>query len=224
MIHAYDNQYLDDAMKCLGEAMDYAANSCQMNMDSFLELFIGTGYAEQFAAGVPKYVSGVSGTELAMDVLTKSGSSTDFPQPQIDYDYSQQYWCGWILAYYQWYTGRSFKEIQKHISMQDIEKLYPTLHEASEKKFVDTVNRIIRKKNPPTRLQAQRKISGYSQRELAEKVGVNLRTLQQYEIRAKDINKAAGVTLLALAKVLGCRVEDLLEYDNSEIEDDKQED
>lgn len=219
MIHAYDNQYLDDAMKCLGEAMDYAANGYQMNMDSFLELFIGTGYAEQFAAGVPKYVSGVSGTELVMDVLTKSGTGIDFPQAQIDYDYSPQYWCGWILAYYQWYTGRSFKEIAKHITMQEIEKLYPTLHEASEKKFVDTVNRMIRKKNPPTRLQAQRKISGYSQRELAEKVGVNLRTLQQYEIRAKDINKAAGATLLALSKALGCRVEDLLEYDSSEIDE-----
>lgn len=223
MIHAYDNQYLDDAMKCLGEAMDYAANSCQMNMDSFLELFIGTGYAEQFAAGVSKYVSGMSGTELVMDVLTKSGASMDFPVAQIDYDYSPQYWCGWILAYYQWYTGRSFKEIQKHLTMQEIEKLYPTMHEASEEKFVDTVNRMIRKKNLPTRLQAQRKISGYSQRELAEKVGVNLRTLQQYEIRAKDINKAAGATLLALAKVLGCRVEDLLEYDNSEIVDDTDE-
>jgi DNA-binding Xre family transcriptional regulator len=219
MIHAYDNQYLDDAMKCLGEAMDYATNVCQLNMDEFLNLFIGTGYAEQFAAGVPKYVSGVSGTELVMDVLTKFGTDVDFPQAQIDYDYSPQYWCGWILAYYQWYTGRSFKEIQKHISMQEIEKLYPTLHEASEKKFVDTVNRRIRKENPPTRLQAQRKISGYSQRELAEKVGVNLRTLQQYEIRAKDINKAAGTTLLALAKALGCRVEDLLEYDSSEIEE-----
>jgi len=219
MIHAYDNQYLDDAMKCLGEAMDYAVNGCQMNMDSFLELFIGTGYAEQFAAGVPKYVSGVSGTELVMDVLTKSGMGMDFPQARIDYDCSLEYWSGWILAYYQWYTGRSFKEILKHITMQEIEKLYPTLHEASEKKFVDTVNRMIRKKNPITRLQAQRKISGYSQRELAQKVGVNLRTLQQYEIRAKDINKAAGVTLLALAKVLGCRVEDLLEYDNSEIEE-----
>lgn len=146
MIHAYDNHYLDDAMKCLGEAMDYAANSCQMNMDSFLELFIGTGYAEQFAAGVPKYVSGVSGTELVMDVLIKSGTDIAFPQAQIDYDYSPQYWCGWILAYYQWYTGRSFKEIQKHITMQEIEKLYPTLHEASEKKFVDTVNRMIRKR------------------------------------------------------------------------------
>lgn len=222
MIHAYDEQYLDDAMKCLGEAMDYAANSCQMNMDSFLELFIGTGYAEQFAKGVPKYVSGVSGTELVMDVLAKSGIDMDFPQAQIDYDYSPQYWSGWIIAYYQWYTGRSFKEIQKYITMQETEKLYSTLHEASEKKYVDIVNRMIRKTNPPTRLQAQRKISGYSQRELAEKVGVNLRTLQQYEIRAKDINKAACVTLFALAKVLGCRVEDLLECDTSEIEDSEE--
>lgn len=219
MIRAYDNLYLDDAMKCLGEAMDYAANSCRIDMDDFLELFIGSGYAEQFAAGVPKYVSGISGTELVMDVLTKSGRGLDFPQAQIDYDFSPQYWCGWILAYYQWYTGRSFKEIQKYVTMRDIQKLYPTLHEASEKKFVDIVNRMIRKKNPPTRLQAQRKISGYSQRELAEKVGVNLRTLQQYEIRAKDINKAAGATLLALAKMLGCRVEDLLEHDSSEIKD-----
>ena len=218
MIHAYDDQYLDDAMICLGEAMDYVANICQIEMDRFLELFIGTGYAEQFGAGVPKYVSGLSGTELAMDILAKSGIYNTFPQAKIEYSYSPQYWSGWILAYYQWYTGRSFKEIQKYITMQEIEKLYPTLHEASEKKFVDTVNRIIRKKNPPTRLQVQRKISGYSQRELAEKVGVNLRTLQQYEIRAKDINRAAGSTLFALAKVLGCRVEDLLEYDSNEIE------
>ena len=32
-------------------------------------------------------------------------------------------------------------------------------------------------------------------------------------------NKAAGITLLALARALGCRVEDLPEYDNSEIEE-----
>ena len=221
MIHAYDDQYLDDAMICLGEAMDYVANICQIEMDRFLELFIGTGYAEQFGAGVPKYVSGLSGTELAMDILAKSGIYNTFPQAKIEYSYSPQYWSGWILAYYQWYTGRSFKEIQKYITMQEIEKLYPTLHEASEKKFVDTVNRIIRKKNPPTRLQIQRKISGYSQRELAEKVGVNLRTLQQYEIRAKDINRAAGSTLFAVAKVLGCRVEDLLEFDSDEIESEE---
>ncbi|MGN0714680.1 MAG: helix-turn-helix domain-containing protein, partial [Anaerovoracaceae bacterium] len=110
-------------------------------------------------------------------------------------------------------------EIHKFITMQEIEMLYPTLHEAPDQKFVDIVNRRIRRVNPPTRLQTQRKICGYSQRELAEKVGVNLRTLQQYEIRAKDINKAAGATLLALSKTLGCRMEDLLEYDCSEMEE-----
>ena len=44
---------------------------------------------------------------------------------------------------------------------------------------------------------------------------------KQYKIRAKDINKAAGATLLALAKALGCRMEDLLEYDISEIADNE---
>lgn len=218
MIRAYDNQYLDDAMKCLGEAFDYAANGCQMDMDRFLDLFIGTGYAEQFAVGVPKIISGLSGTELVMDVIAKAKADIQFSEAQVDYDYSPEYWCGWVLAYYQWYTGRSFKEIRKHITMQTIEKLYPTLHEAAEQKFVDNVEIMIRRKNPPSRLQAQRKISGYSQRELAEKAGVNLRTLQQYELRAKDINRAAGATLLALARVLGCRVEEILEYGADESE------
>ncbi len=222
MIRAYDREYLDDAMKCLGEAMDYAANCCNVDMDEFLNLFIASGYAEKFAIGVPKYVSGISGTELAMEVIGKAYDNFLFPKAQIEYDFSPQYWCGWILAYYQWYSNRSFKEIQKYISMREIEKLYATLHEASEKKLVDIVNRMIRKKNPPTRLQTQRKISGYSQRELAAKVGVSLRTLQQYEIRAKDINKAAGATLYSIARALGCRVEDLLEYDVSEIEDNEE--
>ena len=216
MIHAYDDQYLDDAMRCLGEATDYITSNCGMDMDRFLDLFVSTGYARQFAAGVPKVVSGTSGTELAMDILTKSGILMEFPPAQVSYSYSAQYWCGWILAYYQWYSGRSFKDIQSHISMQEIEALYPALHEASEQKFVDILNDIIRKKELPTRLQTQRKLSGYSQRELADKVGVNLRTLQQYEIRAKDINKAAGITLLALSKALGCQMEDLLEYDTED--------
>ena len=45
---------------------------------------------------------------------------------------------------------------------------------------------------------------------------MNLHTLQQYEIRAKNISKAAGITLLALARALGCGVEDLLEYEVGE--------
>lgn len=46
---------------------------------------------------------------------------------------------------------------------------------------------------------------------LAELSGVNLRTLQQYEIGAKDINKAAAGSLQAMARVLGCEMSKLLE-------------
>jgi DNA-binding Xre family transcriptional regulator len=50
------------------------------------------------------------------------------------------------------------------------------------------------------------RLGGYS--------GVNIRTIQQYEGRSKDINKAAGATLRSLAQVLSCRIEDLLEYNS----------
>jgi DNA-binding Xre family transcriptional regulator len=47
---------------------------------------------------------------------------------------------------------------------------------------------------------------------LSELAGVNLRMIQQYEGRSKDINKAAGAALRSLAQVLSCRIEDILEY------------
>lgn len=218
MIHAYDKDYLDDAMQNLGEAFDYAVNACNIGIDKFMEMFIVSGFSEQFEKGTPKIVSGMSGTELVMEIVAKAGLIYDFPEPQVEYDYSPEYWCGWIMAYYQWYSGRTFKNIVGYITMKEVRKLYPTLHETAEEKFVDTVNAIIKRKSDFTRLQTQRKKCGYSQRELAEKSKVNIRTLQQYEMRAKDINKAAVSTLMNLAKALSCKVEDLLEYEIIETE------
>ena len=211
MTYAYADTYLDNAMKNLGEAFDYAVNVCGLTLDAFAELFVATGFAGAFGKGNPKVVAGMSGTELVMEVLTKSGKSVRFPEPQTEYDCSPEYWCGWILAYYQWKTARSFKDIFDNISMAEIHRMYGTLHEAAEDKFVDTVNAIISRKNTSTRLQRQRKNCGYSQRELSEKSGVSLRTLQQYEIGAKDINKASASTVVSLATVLGCQAEDLIE-------------
>lgn len=212
MTHAYAEEYLSDAMDNLGEAFDYAINACSLDIDEFMDLFIASGYSDSFGKGNPKYVSGHSGTELVMEIIGKSGKRMSFPEPQTEYDCSPEYWCGWILAYYQWTTGCSFKDIHNNISMLEVRKLYGPLHEAAEEKFVDTVNAIIQRKNAPSKLQQQRKQCGYSQKELAEKSGVNLRTLQQYELKTKDISKASIQTVLALANVLGCRVEDLMEY------------
>ena len=62
-----------------------------------------------------------------------------------------------------------------------------------------------------TNLKRIRLIYGCSQRELAEISGVSLRSIQMYEQRQKDINKAQSDSLYRLAKSLGCTMEDLLE-------------
>ena len=213
MIRGYSEQYLDDAQKILGEAFDYAFYSCKVYPDTFMEMFLSSGLAKEFANGSPRLVSGISGTELAISVL--KDYITSFPGPRTYFDFSPEYWAGWILAYYQWYTGRSFENIHQYISMETIIKMYSPLHEAPEEKFVETVNKIIesemKKSKDYSRLQTQRKYAGLTQKELSEKAEVNLRTLQQYETKAKDINKTAGETLLRLSKVLGCQIEDILE-------------
>ena len=63
----------------------------------------------------------------------------------------------------------------------------------------------------PTRLMRQRELCSLTQEELAERSGISLRSIQMYEQRRKDLGKAAVSTVLALARTLGCRIEDLLE-------------
>ena len=58
MIHAYSIEYLDDAMRNMGEALDYAVNGCHMAADAFMELFFVSDLAAQFETGVPKVVYG----------------------------------------------------------------------------------------------------------------------------------------------------------------------
>jgi len=211
MICAYDEKYLDDAMRNLGEAADFALNDLGIEPEDFIRVFVGSGIADQFGKGVPKYVSGMSGIELVMEMAGKTGMFMEAPETEDYYDYTPEYWCGWIIAYYQWVTGKSFREIFNHVTLDEILCMYGTFHEASEEKFVDALNRRLASSDSPANLQKIRKEAGYSQKELSEKSGVSLRMIQQYEQGAKDINKASVLNLAALAKVLGCRIEDMIE-------------
>ena len=211
MTYAYGESYLDDAMNNLGEAVDYAVHACNVSADDFMSMFVTSGYAKQFESGVAKVVSGLSGSELVLAVLKASGKQIDAPAARLEYDCSPEYWCGYILAYYQWHSSTPFKDILKAIPMGELDRMYSALHEASEEKAVDVFDSIMKRKNTVTKLQTMRKNGGLSQKQLADKSGVSLRSIQQYEQRAKDINKAAVDSLLSLAKALGCRVEDLIE-------------
>ena len=212
MIHAYNECYLDDAMRNLGEALEFAEIKCNLPMDDFMSMFIASGYASQFEAGVPNVIAGLSGTELTLKVLGASGMELNSVAPIIAYDYSPEYWCGWILAYYQWRSAKSFSDIHSVLKISRLKENYSTLHEASEEKCYEVLTLLTKPHVHITRLQKMRKNVNLTQNALALKSGISLRTLQEYENRSKNINRAAGETLFALSRVLGCKIEDLLEH------------
>lgn len=62
-------------------------------------------------------------------------------------------------------------------------------------------------------LKHYRRRAGLTQPELAEIVGISHRTLQDYEQDRKPLAKAAAITVLNMARALGCTVEDLIDRD-----------
>jgi DNA-binding transcriptional regulator YiaG len=97
------------------------------------------------------------------------------------------------------------------ILFSELVSLYPALHEADITKVADVMESRIESRSPETNLKRIRTAYGCSQSELARLSGVSLRSIQMYEQRRKDINKAQVDTLLRIARSLGCRVEDLTE-------------
>ena len=211
---AYNEIYLNDAMSNLGEALDYAVNGCGLEMYLILELFSVSSISEQFGKGNPKYVSGMSGTELVHEILMEANYQIAMPDAVVEYEASPEYWCGWILAYYQWQSGMSFRKILAAVKADTLLRMYVTLHEAPEEKALETLDDIMNRGNEIRRLQQLRRVYGYSQSMLAKRSGVNIRTLQQYESGAKDINKASASTLKTLADTMGVGMEDLMEPGN----------
>jgi len=218
MTHAYSELYLDDAMKNLGDMMEYAVCDLEYEPDTFFGWFISSGIASKFEKGNPKYVAGMSGFELAEAVLAATNVVFEQKAPSCYEDKGREYWGGWILAYYQWMTNRRFEDIVKGgLTVSTVFSMY-ILHEADESKFVDAANEVIDRttKDKKSKLHDIRKARGFTQKQLSEASGVALRMIQLYEQKQNDISKAQVTVVLNLAKALGCDVEDLIDKDVQE--------
>ena len=93
---------------------------------------------------------------------------------------------------------------------QSLRNLYGVLHEADPSKAVSVFDELLSEQTE-TNLARYRKARGLSQSQLANASGLSLRSIQLYEQRQNDINNAQYNRLQALAKTLGCKIEDLLE-------------
>lgn len=61
------------------------------------------------------------------------------------------------------------------------------------------------------KLKEMRQARGLSQTQLAEKTGINVRTLQHYEQGSKNFDHARIDTLLRVSIALNCKLEDIIE-------------
>lgn len=211
MIHAYQEIYLSKAQSLLGDAFDYAINTCSVPGNIFVKLFAASSISKRIENGEPAVLAGKSGIELAREIIAKTKGLELQTSPQEHLGRSIEYWVGWAVAYYQWYSDRRFSDIFKVISFEDLQKMYYTLHEADITKFVDIVDSRIKEAFPETNLKRIRTVYGCTQAELAKRSGISLRSIQMYEQRNKNINKASADTIYRLAKVSGCIMEDLIE-------------
>ena len=136
MTPAYAELYLNDAMRAMGEMLDYAVHDCGCDGDLFFTQFLSSGIAKQFERGNPKFVGGMSGVELALEVFRRTTDQI----PDVD---ASAYWAGWSLAYYQRASGMPFREIVSHgLTGSTVCSMY-LLHEADIRKFAEAADKVI---------------------------------------------------------------------------------
>ena len=211
MIHAYQETYLNKAQSALGDAFDYAVNSCGIAGDDFAKLFAASSVSKRMENGEAAYLAGKSGIEIAREVISETKGQELHIEQQETPVRSMEYWIGWAVAYYQWRSSRKYGEIFHAISFENLQKMYHTLHEADVSKFAEIADAQMKEHFSETNLNRIRTAYGCTQATLSERSGVSLRSIQMYEQRNKDINKASADTLYRLSKILGCTMEDLLE-------------
>lgn len=211
VIHAYDEEYYESARRIMGDLFDFAIVTTGVSPKLLQNMMITSSSIRQFEKGNPLYVAGMTGCELFIKMVEETGAKVDIPPEEMYTDKSPEYWSGWALAFYQWYSGKSFERIFEYIDIEELLDMYPVFHEMDIMQFVDELDNRIESKSSGTRLSIIRKYAGITQKELAEASGVPLRQIQLFEQRQRDINKCQGETLLRLSRALKCNIEDIIE-------------
>ena len=210
-MYAYDRLYLPDAQGALASMLDYAVYSLKYELRFFYDMFIRSSVSRKFSLGDASTIAGKSGVELARLVINEvAGTECDIPY-ESSFEKSPEYWTGWVLAYYQWCVGDDFLKIESSVPIDDIRSMYGKYHEMDISHFVDRVNEMRMQNRCMTYLKYMRQNTGLSQSELARMTSIPVKTIQQYEQRQKNINKASAEYVIRLSRALNCSPEMLME-------------
>ena len=210
--HAYNESYLSHAMGALATMMDCGINKCGFSPGLFYHMFLTSGVAAQFEKGNPRYIAGMSGAELT-DHITERTMGKVLPPNDGTYSTSPEYWAGWVLAYYQWESGKSFRFLQNNgLDIEKVIALYPPLHEADIDKFADAADAIILNhiETSASPVKKARERIGITQKELSERSDVSLRMIRAYEQKKQPLSNASFSTVSSIASALYINTDDLI--------------
>ena len=211
MTHAYNELYLNDAKETLSEFFDYGITDNKMDADMLAQIFSHSVYGSMFEKGNPSVIGGMSGEELFVRVMEKAYPEYRPAKTIVKEGKTMAYWAGWALAQYQWASCRRFKDIFSKIPFSEIIGMYNIYHEMDVQSFIEEVELRYKERSTDTNLKKMRKNRGISQAKLSEISGVNIRSIQMYEQKINDIDKAQANAVFKLSLALGCDIEDILE-------------
>lgn len=206
---AYQKSKLSDAQYLIGDYFNIAINSYSLTPEKAYKKFLVSRYSQLIQKGNTSVILGKTGYELFYDVMNET-SQTKFEMKRMKLSVNtKEEWAGWILVYLQWSTARSFDNIYEILPFDKVIKMYYPYHEMDERNFVEDVTKKYFLKE--TNLRRVRKRNNLTQRDLALKAQVSIRTIQMLEQRQNDINQTKSINLFNIAKALSCTMENLLE-------------
>ena len=207
---SFDESYLPYVAENVGAMFEYAV-ACGYRPIQFWRTFVVSKVAVEIEKGNPKYLVGYSAIDYVNIIINATKPKEKLLNTKSLYNRDRFYWAGWILAQYQYKSGYSYLTIDKALPVSKVLDMYDVLHEADINKFFDIADSYFKQGHRPTNLKRIRLARGLSQQELARMADVDIRSIQSYEQRTNDINKARAEILYRISKVLGCYMEDLLE-------------
>lgn len=147
--------------------------------------------------------------ELFLEVMEKTTGMDRVYESVHNYGRSPEYWVGWMITHYQWYSGCSFQSVLDVVPYGELLNLYGTLHEADIQKSYEVLDDHF--ENGESKLKAIRKRCGITQETLAKESGVLLNAIRAYERKSKDLNKTQFDIIMNISGALKCEVYELLE-------------
>lgn len=129
---AYPSESLNHIMHEAGVLFELAGNI--RNDYSDIEVFTNHFVKSEVANGIeiqhPHYIEGSTGSEWYIEMLRMDNIHFEIDDFRpVRYLPLNMYWCGWVIAYYQWLRNITFRMILPSGMITDLLQIYELYHE-----------------------------------------------------------------------------------------------